>query len=823
MRLSLLLILAWPMMGAVQAADFTQDVKPLLDRHCVSCHGPDKPRASLRLDSARGVLVGGSSGPAVQPGKPEESLLLHALAGEKGARKMPPKGSGPSAAEVALIRRWVAEGAKPPAGEAVTPARRTSSHWAFQPVRASQPPRPEGKWASEEWRTLNPIDTFLNARMAKEGVTPSGEAPRETLLRRLALDMTGIPPTPEEVEAFLADRHPGAYERVVDRLLASPHFGERWGRHWLDQARYADSNGYSIDSPRQMWRYRDWVIAAVNAGMGFDQFTIEQLAGDLLPGADLQQKVATGFHRNTMVNEEGGIDPEQFRVEAIVDRTNTTGTVWLGLTLGCAQCHDHKFDPISQKEYYRLYAFFNQSDDPKLELISLDLQRKRKQHLESLRALESRLLAIDHLTPASLEKWEGSLTAEARRELPKPLQMVLALPPNGRSPRQQEVLWDGYRRADKLRHASGALAGPWAVLAQGHLALQREALEKEIVRTKKATPPSETALVLNERRTPRMTHVQLGGDFLRRGAVVEPGVPEVLPELKAVKPTRLDLSRWLVSGESPLTARVAVNRVWQQYFGLGLVETDNDFGTQGSRPSHPELLDWLAGEYVRLGWSPKALHRLIVTSAAYRRSSKARPDLAVQDPRNLLLARQSRLRLEAEAIRDAALAASGLLTRTLGGPSVFPPQPGGVYSLTQVPKNWVASTGPDRFRRGMYTFFWRSAPHPGLTVFDAPDATATCTRRNRSNTPMQALTLLNDEAFVECARALGEQARQREGSDEARLAWAFTRVVGRAPTSREAAVLLRFLGRQREGGSESQAWAQVGRVVLNLDEAMTRE
>ncbi len=802
---------------AARAADFTRDIKPILDRHCVSCHGPEKQRASLRADSAKGLREGGSSGPAVVPGKPDDSLVLHAVLGVKDAKPMPPKGPRLTGAEVALLREWVRDGAKAPAGEAVTSARRKSDHWSFQAVKPVAVPE---VMAAGVW---NPIDRFILARLAKEGITASPEADRVTLLRRVSLDLTGLPPAPEALEAFLADRRPDAYERAVDRLLASPHFGERWGRHWLDQARYADSNGYSIDSPRAMWKYRDWVIGAVNAGMGFDQFTVEQLAGDLLPGATNEQKVATGFHRNTMVNEEGGIDKEQFRVEAVVDRTNTTGAVWLGLTVGCCQCHDHKFDPLSQKEYYRLYSFFNQSDDPKLELIPLDLQHRRKKHLEALKALEARLLAIDHLTEASLEKWEGSLSAEVRKTLPKALQTVLALPPNGRNARQQETLWNGYRRADKLRHAAGALAGPWAALANAHLATQRESIEKEIVRTRKETPASIAAMVLNERRTPRMTFIQLGGDFLRKGAAVDAGTPDVLPELKAAKATRLDLAKWLVSAENPLTARVAVNRVWQQYFGVGLVETDNDFGTQGTRPSHPELLDWLAGEFVRSGWSPKALHRLIVTSATYRQASKARPDLATKDARNLLLARQNRLRLEAEGVRDVALAVSGLLTQSIGGPGNYPPQPEGVYSFTQVPKNWVASVGPERFRRGMYTFFWRSAPHPNLTVFDAPDATSACTRRNRSNTPLQALTLLNDEGFVECAEALGRRAQGSAAADGGRLRNAFRLTLARVPTPREEEILLRFLARQREALPEAEAWAQVGRVLLNLDETITRE
>ncbi len=822
------------------AADFSRDVKPVLQRHCVSCHGPDKQRASLRLDSAAAVRAGGNSGPAVSPGKSEQSLLIRAILGVEGIKAMPPKGPRLQAREVALLRRWIDEGARVPADEAVTLSPGRSKHWSFQPVvRPALPAVKDTAWPR------NGIDRFILARLEKEGVRPSPEADRITLLRRLYLDLVGLPPTPAEIAAFLADRRPGAYERIVERLLASPQYGERWGRHWLDGARYADSNGYSIDSPRAIWKYRDWVIAALNRDLPFDQFTIEQLAGDLLPNATVEQKVATGFHRNTQINEEGGIDKEQFRVEAIVDRTNTTGTVWLGLTVGCCQCHDHKFDPLSQKEYYQLYAFFNNSDDPRLPLLSEEVQRRRQRIRAEVQALEKRLLAIDHLTQAKLEKLEGSLTAEDRKTLPPRIQHILTIAVNGRTPRQEQELLDALRKIDQTRHVAGAFAGPWAAAAQTHLLLTRQKLAVQIVRKKNETPADLTTMVLNERRMPRITTVQLGGDFLRKGAVVSPGVFGVLPGLPAKKKNdRLDLARWLVDGKNPLVGRVTVNRLWQRHFGLGLVETENDFGTQGTKPSHPELLDWLADEFVRQGWSLKAMHRLIVGSAVYRQSSRARPDLRVLDPRNLLLARQNRLRLEAEVVRDVALAASGLLTTTIGGPGVYPPQPAGVYSFTQVPKNWVAATGPNRFRRGMYTFFWRSAPHPGLTVFDAPDATAACTRRNRSNTPLQALTLLNDQAHVECAQALAVRVLRSKGSDDERLEKAFRLVVSRPPGTRERAILTSLLHRQRAAladdareakslvrdtrlpgveVTEQAAWVQVSRVLLNLDEFITRE
>ncbi len=694
-----LFILALP----AAAADFNRDVKPVLAKHCIACHGPDKQRASLRLDSAAAVRAGGNSGPAVVPGKSDTSLLIHAVLGARDVKVMPPKGARLSPAEVAVLRKWIDAGAPVPAGETVAGSRPKSRHWAFQPVR--RPAEPAVKDAA--W-PRNAIDRFILARLEKEGIKPSPEADPITLLRRLHLDLTGIPPAPADVEGFLADRRPGAYERAVERLLASPQYGERWGRHWLDQARYADSNGYSIDSPRAIWKYRDWVLAALNADKPFDQFTIEQLAGDLLPAATLDQKVATGFHRNTQINEEGGIDLEQFRVEAIVDRTNTTGTVWLGLTVGCCQCHDHKYDPLSQKEYYQLYAFFNNSDDPRLRLLSDEVVRRRKQVDEQIKGLENRLREVDFLTQQKLEKLEGSLTAEDRKTLPRRIQHILSIAPNGRTPRQEQELLDALRKIDQLRHVAGALAGRWAAAAQVHLFQTRQKLARQIALKKRQLPADLTTMVLSERRSPRMTTIQLGGDFLRKGAAVTADVPAVLPPLPArARRNRLDLARWLVDGKHPLVGRVAVNRLWQQYFGVGLVETENDFGTQGTKPSHPELLDFLADELVRRGWSLKQMHRLIVTSATYRQSSRVRPDLRVLDPRNLLLARQNRLRLEAEVVRDVALSASGLLTPTIGGPGVYPPQPAGVYSFTQVPKNWIASLGPERYRRGMYTFFWR--------------------------------------------------------------------------------------------------------------------
>lgn len=840
------------------SVDFERDIRPILAANCFKCHGPDKQESGLRLDTPQGIVTGGYSGSTVSAGKSAESLIVKAITGADDASQMPPDGEKPLAAEqVALVTRWIDAGAKLPAPDpatvATSPAARAAAHWSFQPVE-----RPVLPAVKNSGAVRNLIDVFVVARLEAEGIAPSPEADRVTLLRRLKLDLIGLPPTPAEVDEFLADRGPDAYERLVDRLLASPHYGERWGRHWLDQARYADSNGYTIDGPRPIWKYRDWVIDAVNRDLPFDQFVTEQLAGDLLPDASDSQRVATGFHRNTLVNEEGGTDAEQFRVEAVVDRVATTGEVFLGLTIGCARCHDHKFDPISQRDFYQMFAFYNNCDEPVLELPTAEEASLERQLQAQVDALEAQLGEHDREFSALQEKWEKSLSPEDKEKFPDEIRTILTLALDKRDARQSRTLQTFYRGTDPAR---------------SELVKQIEALEKQM-------PRPATTLVVAERREPRETHVMLRGDFLRHGVAVSPGVPAVLPQLEmasaAASPgrlTRLDLARWLVDPRNPLTSRVAVNRVWQRYFGRGLVDTDNDFGTQGSAPTHPELLDWLAGEFVARGWSVKALHRLIVTSATYRRSSHARPDLVDIDPENKLLARQNRLRLEAEGIRDVELAASGLLADKIGGPSVFPPQPPGVMELAQIKRDWKPSEGADRYRRGMYTYFWRSTPHPLLKLFDAPDANAACTRRNRSNTPVQALTLLNDEAFYECAQALAarvleEVPDQNSSSDDAlsneltneltaaRVRQMFRLCVAREPSEVESRRLVELYQAELAegaagatalldksaavGGStasdaatdapstaqpnrELTAWTTVARVLLNLDETITRE
>jgi hypothetical protein len=737
--LALAILLAPGAVSAAEKVDFARDIRPILANNCYKCHGPAVQKGKLRLDQHDSATRKG----AIVPGKPAESeMLSRVLLPDADEQRMPPRESGERLTrdQAAKLRLWIEQGAEYP------------PHWSFVP-----PVRPAVPQTSVSSGCNNPIDAFIRARLVKEGLKASPEADRSTLIRRVTLDLTGLLPTPKEVEDYLEDASPNPYEKVVDRLLASPHYGERQARHWLDLARYADSNGYTIDGPRSIWPYRDWVIEALNADMPFDQFTIEQLAGDLLPNATLSQKVATGFHRNTSFNEEGGTDPEQFRVERTVDRANTTGAVWLGLTVGCAQCHDHKYDPISQKDYYRLYAFFDSCDEPTLPVGG---------------------------------KPELERTIAALQFMANDLQRV------------------GNAEGMKIVYA-------------------------EIKRVQGKIP---ITLVLRERPSPRQTHIQVRGDFLRKGELVQPTFPTALTASPpaAKKLGRLDLARWLVSRENPLTARVLVNREWQKFFGRGIVETENDFGLQGSFPTHPDLLDWLAVEMMEptpaagLGgsgraWSLKRLHKLIVMSATYRQSSAARPDLLEKDPRNLLLARQTRLRLEAEAIRDVSLAASGLLEPAIGGQGVYPPQPREVFLFTQSNHPWPESKGKDRYRRGMYTYIWRQSQHPLLTTFDASDAQTACTRRNRSNTPLQALHLANDPVFLELADGLGKRIEREGPADDAgKITRAFRICFARDPGSRELERLRGYLETKRKTDSRD-AWVAVARVLMNLDEFITRE
>ncbi|MFO0934941.1 MAG: PSD1 and planctomycete cytochrome C domain-containing protein [Gemmataceae bacterium] len=718
---------SFPVCAADPPIQFQRDVRPILSNFCYKCHGPGTKKGGVRLDS----LEHARKKDAIVPGEPANSYVIDRITSNDADDRMPPPDSGPALTEkqIAILRQWIKEGAV------------YSPHWAFAAPRAVEPVTP----ANGPGKTEQPIDGFVRRQLKVVGLTPSERADKRTQIRRVTLDLVGFLPTPAEVDAFVKDNSADAYERLVDRLLASPHYGERQARHWLDLARYADSNGYTFDGPRSIWPYRDWVIKAYNDDMPFDQFTIEQLAGDLLPNPSKEQLTATGFHRNTAFNEEGGADPEQFRVERVVDRTNTTGAVWLGLTIGCAQCHDHKYDPVTQKDYYRLLAFFNSCDEPHISV--------------------------------------------------------------GGTPELEEKINDMQHVVDKLK-SDGML---------------EEAKVKE-AEIRKLAGRIPTTLILRERKTPRESFVFLRGDFLRHGDKVEPGYPTAFSyDTGKKKLTRLDLARWLVSPDNPLTARVVVNRAWQQLFGKGLVETENDFGIQGSLPSHPALLDWLAVEFRTNGWSTKKLLRTIVLSETYRQSSVVRPDLEKTDPNNKWLARQSRTRLEAEIIRDAALSASGLLTRKIGGPGVYPPMPSEVFTFTQARKSWVESKGEDRYRRGMYTFLWRQSQHHLLTTFDGADAQTACTRRNRSNTPLQALHLANDPAFVEFFAALGQRMEKDGPADDAgKIQYGFSLCFCRAPSDREKARMLEYVDLLRKQDPK-KIWTNVARVLINLDEFVTRE
>ncbi len=823
---SLVLALTSTVGGA--SVDYGREVKPVLTETCVSCHGASQQKGGLRLDTAADARKGGDAGPAFKPGRSADSLLIQAVRGTHAdIARMPYKKPPLTGAQIALLTRWIDQGARAPKIEAPGIPK---THWSFIPPR--QAPEPSVK--QKGW-VRNPIDRFILARLEKEKIKPAPEADRNTLIRRLSLDLIGLPPSLSEIELFLGDRSPDAYAQLVERLLASPHYGERWGRHWLDVARYADSNGYSIDAPRSIWKYRDWVINALNRDLPFDQFTIEQLAGDLLPNATLEQKTATGFHRNTQLNQEGGIDKEQFRLESIIDRVNTTGTAFLGLTIGCCQCHDHKFDPLTQKEFYRLFAFLNNAEEPELPLASAaDVARAKSIEAQ----VAAYLTGLPVKEPAIYERmvaWERSL-----------------------SPAQRQALSQAVREAFDVQFPERSEEKRQTVLAAFVESAPENKAHLTAIKKLRATKPTVlTTLVMRELPQPRRTYLFIKGDFTRDGGPVAPGVPAILPPLVASGiPNRLDLAKWMVEPRNPLTARVTVNRVWQQYFGRGIVETENDFGTQGAAPTNPELLDWLALEFQAPGeegvsrpgseltgvtpkasdrspqspspWSLKHLHRLIVHSATYRQSSRVRPELMTIDPGNRLLARQNRLRLDAEVVRDVSLSASGLLRPTIGGPSVFPPIPEGVMSLGQVKREWKVSTGDDRYRRGLYTFFFRATPPPALNVFDAPDGFNACTRRLRSNTPLQALTLLNDASFYECAQALaGRTLREGPARDDGKLEYVFRLCLGRKPSVGEAKRLGELLLQQLAKGGDEQtkltAWTTVSRVLLNLDETITRE
>ena len=1008
---------------ASRPVDWTQDIQPLFEARCYPCHGAEKQESGLRLDNAEQALKGGDLGDAYVPGDSSTSPLVHYIAGTDEFIVMPPEDS-PFAKltpeEIGLIRAWIDQGAQRPIGEvdAEVPKRASEDHWSFKhPVRPETPAVEAIDWPR------NPIDSFVLARLEQAALPPAPEADRRTLIRRLSLDLIGLPPTLNEVQAFLQDSSPDAYENLVERLLQSPHYGERWALWWLDLARYADTNGYEIDRPRSIWLYRDWVVAAFNANMPFDQFAIEQLAGDMLPGATESQRIATGFHRNTFINEEGGHNWEQFRWESIVDRVNTTSTVFLGLTIACAQCHDHKFDPISQREYYEFFAFLNNDDEPLLEVPQPSVTKEHKRILAKIARLEASLAARISLngtgSPAAgddsdkFEQWRKQTASETRSwtalepthwtsennvTLTKLDDLSLlaggdnpeldtyevtyrapagritglrlealphaSLPQHGpgrgylkedgtfllseisvtarqTSPAEgeneahsiklvnptatihQEVVADAIdgdkltgwhiRKGAGRRHCAvfefeNPLALPgggeltvtllqnfahqqtlgrfrvWATTDAGPLQasdmpvvverlLKKVPAEwsnadaskvkayyvsvapefrkeyKRIEELRRGLPAQPTTLVLEHRTTPRSTYHHIRGDFARPGPEVNAELSGFLPQLPKDAPRdRLTLARWLVSEQNPLAARVIMNQIWQSYFGRGLVNTPEDFGTQGAAPSHPELLDWLATQFMDEGWDLKQMHRVIVTSSTYRQSCTSSASKQKVDPQNILLSRGPRFRLPAEFIRDISLAASGLLNLKAGGPGVFSPQPEGALAGAFGDPKWPAATGSDRFRRALYTHRKRGAPYAAFAAFDAPPHSTCVMQRVRSNTPLQALAQLNDEMMVASSQALAKRILdEAPNDDEARLDHGFQLCLTRSPTAQERRALLAYLHGQREqielgniagatvagvanenvqssdDVADQAAWVFVSRVLLNLDEAISKE
>ena len=1025
---ALLIILTESTSAADPKLDYTRDIRPILSANCVNCHGADakKRMSHLRLDTAKGAYgVAATGSRAIVPGNLDESELYQRIISDDVDEHMPPKRSGHKlkAEEIARLKGWIEQGAT------------YQKHWAFEPPTSPRPPL-----VSDEAWIKNPIDRFILARLDKERLKPSPEADRTTLLRRLSLDLIGLPPTIAETDSFLSDRSPEAYAKVVDRLLDSPHYGERWGRLWLDAARYADSDGYEKDKLRSVWFYRDWVIKALNGDLPYNDFIIDQIAGDLRPNATQDQVVATGFLRNSMVNEEGGIDPEQFRMEAMFDRMDAIGKGVLGLTIQCAQCHSHKYDPLTHDEYYKMFAYLNDTHEANLAVYTPDEQKKRSEILYKIREVEEDLQHTTPDWPEKLASWEKDLPPEPEWSVIQPLvddisnggarylplqdgsflqsgyaptkhrvkltvrtelkdvgafRLELMNDPNlplngpGRSIKgtgaltefeveaapadspgkvqkvkfvkatadvnpaeaplesifddksnkkrvtgpigfaidgKEETAWSfdiGPGRRNVARKAVFVAEKPLSFpggtilsiyLKQNHggwnsddnqncnlgrfrlsitsakdaqvdplpkdvrNALATPAGQRTLAQSSavfsywrttvpgwkeanasiealwKAYPEGSSQLVMKAREMSRMTSVLDRGDFLKPLRSVEPGVPAFLNPMPAhAEPNRLTFARWLVDRQSPTTARAAVNRIWQSYFGTGLIASSEDLGTQCDPPSHPELLDWLATDFMDENWSLKALHRSIVTSAAYRQSSRVTPELLAKDPYNRLLARGPRFRIDAELVRDVALAASGLLEPRVGGPSVFPPAPEFLFQppASYGPKVWPESKGSDRYRRALYTFRYRSVPYPALQTFDAPNGDFACVRRSRSNTPLQALVTLNEPEFLECARALAlNVVRQGGKSDVDKMTYAFRRCEARKPSGRETSALLTLLEKETrkfgegkadpwelaltdpsrkpelpEGTSPASlaAWTAVSRVLLNLDETITKE
>jgi hypothetical protein len=828
----LLLLFCWLTAAAAAAAEptlrFGRDILPILSDHCFPCHGPDENarQAGLRLDLHDSALAAGDSGQqAIVPGDSAASEVIRRITASDADSRMPPADANRKLTprQIELLKRWIDQGAA------------WGKYWAFEPPQRS--PLPAVKPSS--W-PINAVDRFILARLDQEGLEPSPPATKEALLRRVTFDLTGLPPTLAEIDAFLADDSPRAYEKVVDRLLASPRYGERWCWDWLDAARYADTSGYQGDPERTMWPWRDWVVESINANMPYDQFTVEQLAGDLLPAATQSQILATGFHRNHMYNGEGGRIAEETRVENVFDRVETTGTVWLGLTIGCCRCHDHKFDPITQREYYQLYDYFNQTSEdgagrggqvkPVLDVATDEHKQQqaalRKRVTEQNRVVE----ALEEETLPRDQRQDAS-QSPAAEQLKQELREALKQPPRARAVKVLNELAEAF--VEKAPEYSNAL----------------KKLRQAIDAQRKFDAALPRVMIMDQLAKPRESHILNKGAYDKPLERVAAGVPACLPPLGADEPNnRLALARWLVSREHPLTARVTVNRFWQAIFGTGLVKTVEDFGVQGEKPSHPELLDWLAVEFMEGGWNVKALHRLLVTSATYRQSSRTTEKLRERDPENRLLARGPRYRLPSWMIRDSALAASGLLVDKLGGPPVKPYQPAGIWEEATFGKvTYKPDSGDKLYRRTLYTF-WRRIVGPTM-LFDNSPRQVCMIKAFHTNTPLHALTTLNETIYVEAARALGERVLECDAasSDDDRLTYLFRLATSRRPKAQELEILGQRLATLRKqyaadpaaaasalavGESkrneqldpiEHAAWTGVCSLVLNLDEVITRQ
>jgi mono/diheme cytochrome c family protein len=980
--------------------DFDRDIRPIFQNRCYECHGEKKQKNGIRFDQKSSVFQGGDSGkPLLIPGKSSDSILLQRLTTTDEDEVMPPKGERLTAEQIAVVRAWIDQGAPWPEEKAAP-----KKHWAYEkPVPPTLPAVGLRSWPR------NGIDYFILEKLEREKLRPSAEADRATLIRRVSLDLIGLPPSLDEVDNFLSDTSPQAYEKVVDRLLRSPQYGERWARVWLDLARYADTQGYEKDDRRSIWPFRDWVIEAFNRDLPFDQFTVEQLAGDMLPQATREQKVATGFHRNTLTNTEGGTDDEEFRHEAVVDRVNTTMSVWMGSTFNCSQCHNHKYDPFTMRDYYQFYSLLNQTADadrpdeaPILKVPTAEQEAEAARLQKAIAAAEQEYNAETPELIAARAQWEEATLQElgswpfldvvemrsaggatftktndhsiivggtnaandvytivARTSLKHLSGLRLEVLPDaslpkkslGRHPngsfvltafevsvagepitfskaeadysqekysvtnlisgvrtnagwatssgeekgRVERVAW--FTARDRTELPEGAAINitlrhdsKYAEANLGRFRLSATAMDKvssppkipekirnilaatsrgdkdtkELDKYFRSVAPelkkvrdtladlrkSEGELdraiartaVMEAVAKPRDTHMMIRGGFLSKGEKVDPGLPAVFGGHPDPKLSRLDLARWLVSDDNPLTARVMINRLWEQYFGIGIVETSEDFGTQGEPPSHPALLDWLATGFMRQGWSLKAVHKTIVMSATYRQDSKASPELLQRDPYNRLLARGPRLRLEAEMIRDQALAIAGLLSKKMGGPSVFPPQPEGLWQVVYSGDKWETSKGDDRYRRGVYTFWRRTVPHPAMTTFDAPSREFCVVKRTRSNTPLQALNLLNDPAYVEAAQALARRIAKAGDTEPERVAYGLRLSLARNASPPEIKRLVSLYQEQfkhfandsaaarkmagekcaADEAASLAAWTVVANVLLNLDELITK-